>query len=66
MPLSAGSSPQRMRKRVDLPEPFGPISPTRSPRSTPRLTPVNRVWAPKALASPWPLSNAHMPLLLPP
>jgi hypothetical protein len=33
-PLSGLTSPARIRSNVDLPEPFGPISPMRSPSET--------------------------------
>ena len=38
-PSSASSSPVRMRKRVDLPAPLRPSSPTRSPVSTWKVMP---------------------------
>src|SRR5687768_5569103 len=38
-----------MRRKVDLPEPFGPMSPTRSPSERPKERPSNSGRAPKPL-----------------
>jgi hypothetical protein len=48
LPLSGLTSPARIRNKVDLPEPFGPISPMRSPSETVKETFWNRGFAPKA------------------
>ena len=41
LPLSAPSTPARMRSNVVLPLPFGPTSPARSPRLSPNDTDDN-------------------------
>ena len=46
-PLSGLTSPARIRSNVDLPEPFGPISPMRSPSETLKLMFWNSGLAPK-------------------
>src|SRR5438270_8551064 len=38
-PAAGGMSPAIARNNVDLPDPFGPISPTASPRCVTKLTP---------------------------
>src|SRR5207253_3694404 len=38
-PAATGSAPERARRSVVLPAPFGPITPTYSPRATVRETP---------------------------
>ncbi len=48
-------SPARMRSSVDLPEPFGPIRPMRSPSLTVNEIPRKSVVAPKDLARLWAL-----------
>src|ERR1700756_5108918 len=47
-PSSALSVPARIRSRVDLPDPFGPMSPMRSPSDTGKETFWKRGAAPKA------------------
>src|SRR6266404_1895669 len=47
-PLSGLTSPARIRSSVDLPEPFGPISPMRSPSETVNQIFWNSGLAPKA------------------
>ena len=49
---SAVSSPARMRSSVDLPPPFGPISPRRTPGSTSRSSPSRISREPKLFATP--------------
>ena len=47
-PLSASTSPARIRRRVDLPDPFGPIRPMRSPSEMVNETFWKSGFAPKA------------------
>src|SRR5208282_236495 len=47
-PLSGATSPARIRSRVDLPDPFGPIRPIRSPSEMVKETFWKRGFAPKA------------------
>jgi hypothetical protein len=42
-----------MRSNVDLPEPFGPTTPTRSPSAIATERSVKSGAAPKALLMPW-------------
>src|SRR5580692_413406 len=46
-PDVGGTSPATQLKKVDLPAPFGPISPTISPWSTSRLAPASATKLPK-------------------
>ena len=48
-PCRRCSMPARMLRKVDLPEPFGPMSPTWSPSKRPKESPSNSGWAPKPL-----------------
>src|SRR5579871_5670888 len=48
-PSSGLSSPERICSRVDLPEPFGPIKPSRSPGAIPNVMPAKRGRAPYVL-----------------
>ena len=48
-PLSAVTSPARIRSNVDLPEPLGPISPIRSPSEMVKETFWKSGFAPKVL-----------------
>ena len=50
--INGGSSPRRTRKSVDLPPPFGPSTPIRSPRSSSNVTPSNTGAPPYPAASP--------------
>ena len=47
-PLSGATSPARIRRRVDLPDPFGPIRPMRSPSEMVNETFWKSGFAPKA------------------
>src|SRR3954447_26564562 len=51
LPDSAGSSPARVRSRVDLPAPFTPTSPITSPGATTRSRSVN------SIRSAWPAAR---------
>ena len=51
-PASATSSPARMRSSVDLPPPFGPITPRRAPGSTSKSSPLRIEREPKLLPMP--------------
>ena len=57
-PASATSSPARMRSSVDLPPPFGPITPMRTPGSTSKSSPSRISREPKLLAMPRAASSA--------
>ena len=48
LPLSGCSVPARIRNSVDFPEPFGPITPMRSPSETVNETSSNSGFAPNA------------------
>jgi len=50
LPLSLRKVPQMQFTRVDLPEPFGPIRPSRSPCCTSRSIDSRATKPPKALA----------------
>src|SRR5205823_13153692 len=50
-PLSGDAASARMRSKVDLPDPFGPMRPIRSFSSTVKLTPANRGRAPNDAVS---------------
>src|SRR4051795_6587487 len=52
LPDSAGSSPARVRSRVDFPAPLTPTSPTTSPGATTRSRPENSTRAPWPAARP--------------
>ena len=51
-PASASSSPARMRSSVDLPPPFGPITPMRAPASTSKSSSSRICREPKLFATP--------------
>src|SRR5262249_2837949 len=51
-PVSGSSSLTIMRKIVDLPEPFGPTSPTFSPRNAANDASMNKIWWPCWLGTP--------------
>src|SRR6202040_431610 len=55
-PLSAFTSPARILRRVDLPDPFGPIRPMRSPSEMVKETFWKRGFAPKAFVISWALT----------
>src|ERR1700675_480883 len=57
-PPLTGSTPDTQLMSVVLPEPFGPMSPKRSPALTDRLTPLSAVKPPKRLTSPCTSSSA--------
>jgi hypothetical protein len=48
-PLSGETSPARIRSKVDLPDPFGPINPIRSPSEIVKETFWKSGFAPKDL-----------------
>ncbi len=52
LPRSGPSSPARMRSNVDLPAPLGPMSPTRFPSASVKLTSSKSARAPNACPSP--------------
>src|SRR4029077_3284171 len=52
-PVELPSVPGRQLTRVDLPEPFGPIRPTRSPGATVKSMPSSATKPPKRLPRPW-------------
>src|SRR5689334_23029250 len=54
-PLSALVFPYRIPSNVDFPEPFGPMTPMRSPSDTVKEIFLNRGAAPYLLDSPWAL-----------
>src|SRR5580704_9199709 len=59
-PDVGGKSPATQLKKVDLPAPFGPISPTISPCSTSRLAPASATKLPKLRVTSRALSSmAH-------
>ena len=62
---SAGSSPARMRSKVVLPEPFGPIRAIRSRSLTVKLTLRNSGSAPKAFDRDWALRIGGIPSIIP-
>ena len=45
-PVSVDLSPRIILKMVDLPDPFGPTTPTRSPLFTRNVTSVRTFWCP--------------------
>src|SRR5439155_17481007 len=51
-PASGSRSPAMMRRSVDLPAPFGPVSPTRAPSGTPHVTSPRTICPPYRLAMP--------------
>src|SRR5215510_7451720 len=51
-PDVGGRAPETQLNSVVLPEPFGPISPTISPGSTSKETPLSAVKPPKRLVTP--------------
>ena len=53
MPRSGGSTSASIRSSVLLPEPFGPTSARRSPRSSVSARPSNTVCAPYRLTTFW-------------
>src|SRR5215471_14901689 len=57
-PPSVVSDPETQLIRVVLPEPFGPISPNRSPALTERLTRLSAVKPPNRLTRPSTSSRA--------
>src|SRR6516225_1954142 len=57
-PPSAVSDPETQLISVVLPEPFGPMSPNRSPAFTERLTPLRAVKPPNRLTRPSTSSRA--------
>jgi hypothetical protein len=60
-PASGCSSPARIRMSVDLPPPFGPIMPRRTPASTSRSTPRRIEREPKLFAMPRACRSAMQP-----
>src|SRR5262249_23261984 len=68
LPAVGGSKPQMRLTIVLLPEPFGPMRPTISPRGTARSIPSTARTPPKCLVSPWRssigaiLAGDHQPL----
>src|SRR6266851_855295 len=54
-PSSGVSSAAKIRNKVDLPEPFGPMRPMRSPSVTVNETFWKRGFDPKAFEIPWAL-----------
>ncbi len=52
-PLSGESSPATIRRSVDLPVPFGPMSPARSPLVSRKLTSLNRTRSAKRRPAAW-------------
>src|SRR5262245_17543485 len=58
VPPLTGSTPDTQLMSVVLPEPFGPMSPKRSPARTDRVTPFSAVKPPKRLTSPSTSSSA--------
>ena len=52
-----------MRRRVDFPEPFGPIKPTHSPSEIPREMFSKSGFAPKVLLTDWQLRSIGIPFL---
>jgi hypothetical protein len=45
-PSSGSSAPAMIFSRVDLPAPFGPVSPTRAPSGTVHDTSSKTIWEP--------------------
>ena len=62
VPLSGLYIPMIVEIMVDLPEPFGPISPLISPFSTLRLTPLSALTPGNTLST---LSNSRIGMLAP-
>src|SRR5579875_935856 len=56
-PASGAISPASILSSVDLPLPFGPISPMRSPSFTVNDTSRNRIVAPNDFATDWAFSR---------
>ena len=63
-PASGASNPARIRSSVDLPEPFGPMSPSLSPSDTESEISSNRGLAPKDFVNDWQLNSNDMGHLL--
>src|SRR6476619_779520 len=61
LPVSLVSVPQMQLTSVDLPEPFGPIKPTRSPSCTVRSIPSSATKPPKRLLNPLTSSSGIFP-----
>src|ERR1700751_1299005 len=62
-PADGTSVPESMLKIVLLPDPFGPIMPTISPRSTLNDTLLTAVTPPKRFESPLTVSTSDTPLV---
>src|SRR6476646_9242538 len=62
-PAVGGNVPESMLKIVLLPDPFGPIRPTISPRSTLNDTLLTAVNPPKRFESPLTVSTSDTPLV---
>src|SRR5713226_9308189 len=61
-PASGRSAPVIRLKRVVFPDPLGPMTPTSSPSSTAKLTPLTARTPPKALETPSSSRSANAPL----